>query len=94
LEKEHYERRPADFVFLVFFGWSLLLPLGLFMGLPILSYSLMAYIVYIACNLSPEREIGLFMIRLIFLIFNLKSNSSKRLLLSMGFVVVTYVDGC
>jgi hypothetical protein len=69
LEKEHYDRRPADFVFLVFFGWSLLLPLGLLLGLPILSYAFMAYIVYIACNLSPDREIGLFMIRLKFLFF-------------------------
>lgn len=62
LEKDHYETRKGDFVFLILFGSFFLILIGVFMELPLLSYAFMAYIVYIWCNLNPTRDVALFLI--------------------------------
>lgn len=62
LEKDHYENRKGDFVFLLLFGFFFLIIIGIFMGLPLLSYAFMSYIVYIWCNLNPTRDVALFLI--------------------------------
>ena len=65
LEKDQFDRKPADFVFVILFGSFFLTLAGIFFELPLLSFSFMAYVVYIWCQYNPTKEVGLFMIRIL-----------------------------
>lgn len=53
----------ADFVFMLLFGAGVLLPLGLYMGLPFLASPLFFMVIYVWSRRQPEAQTSFYMFR-------------------------------
>lgn len=62
LEKDTFGGRSADYVFMLLFGSFFMLIAAYFLSMPIVSYTLLMYIIYVWCNLNTNAHLSLFMI--------------------------------
>jgi hypothetical protein len=62
LERDQFNGRSADFVFMLLLGAIPMLLAAYLLNIPVLSFTLMTYMLYIWCNLNSNALLSLFML--------------------------------
>ena len=62
LEKDTFGGRSADFVFMLLFASFFMLIAAYFLTLPIVSFAVLTFMIYVWCNLNTNAYLSLFMI--------------------------------